>query len=48
MSMNGTSSTAHSRRRSLMMSGLALRLLIAFIVSWMIVLAFFVSGAVSH
>jgi len=48
MSMNGISSPVHSRRRSLMISGLALRLLIAFIVSWMIVLAFFVSGAVSH
>ncbi|HEX6484206.1 MAG TPA: hypothetical protein VF043_35630 [Ktedonobacteraceae bacterium] len=48
MSMNGISSPVHSRRRSLIISGLALRILIAFIVSWLIVLAFFVSGAVSH
>jgi hypothetical protein len=48
MSTNGVSSPVHSRRRSLIMSGLALRILIAFIVSWLIVLAFFVSGAVSH
>ena len=30
------------------MSGLALRLFIAFIISWLIILAFFVTGAVSH
>jgi hypothetical protein len=48
MSTNGFSSPVHSRRRSLITSGLALRILIAFIVSWLIVLAFFVSGAVSH
>jgi hypothetical protein len=48
MSTNGVSSPVHSRRRILIMSGLALRILIAFIVSWLIVLAFFVSGAVSH
>ncbi len=35
-----------SRRR--FPSGLAIRLLIAFVVSWLIVLAFFASGVVSH
>jgi hypothetical protein len=37
-----------SRRRSFPLSGLALRLLIAFIVSWLVIMAFFVSGAVSR
>lgn len=46
MSMDGIN--AQSRRRSFVFSNLALRLLIAFILSWIIVLAFFVSGAVSH
>jgi hypothetical protein len=36
------------RRFTWLISGLALRLLIAFIISWMIILAFFVSGVVSH
>ncbi len=48
MSTNGVSSPVQSRRRGLVISGLALRFLIAFIVSWLIVLAFFVSGAVSR
>jgi len=38
-----------SRRRfNITISGLAIRLLIAFVVSWLIVLAFFASGVVSH
>ena len=37
-----------SRRRYFPFSGLALRLLIAFIISWLIIMAFFVSGAVSR
>jgi hypothetical protein len=37
-----------SRRRSLRFSGLALRMLIAFIVSWLVIMAFFVTGAVSR
>ena len=37
-----------SRRRSFPLSGLALRMLIAFIVSWLVIMAFFVSGAVSR
>ncbi len=36
------------RRFHIAISGLALRLLIAFVVSWLIVLAFFASGVVSH
>jgi hypothetical protein len=35
-------------RRSFPFSGLALRLLIAFIISWLVIMAFFVSGAVSR
>ena len=31
-----------------LLSGIALRLIIAFIISWMIIMAFFVSGVVSH
>lgn len=48
MSTNGVGSPVQSRRRSLFISGLALRVLIAFIISWLIVLAFFISGAVSR
>lgn len=48
MSTNGISSPVQSRRRGPVISGLALRILIAFIVSWLIVLAFFISGAVSR
>jgi len=36
------------RRIPIVISGLAIRLLIAFIVSLLIVLAFFASGVVSH
>ena len=37
-----------ARRRSFPLSGLALRLLIAFVISWLVIMAFFVSGAVSR
>ena len=40
--------TGNSRRFAWLVSSLALRVLIAFIISWMIILAFFVSGVVSH
>ncbi len=40
--------TAPRRRFGWLLSGLALRLLLAFIISWLIILAFFVSGVVSH
>lgn len=36
------------RRRHFRVSGLAIRLLIAFLISWLIILAFFATGAVSH
>ncbi|HLX55724.1 MAG TPA: hypothetical protein VKR83_01745 [Ktedonobacteraceae bacterium] len=45
---NGMDVQIPVRRRFFPLSRLAMRLLIAFIVSWLIVLAFFVSGAVSH
>jgi hypothetical protein len=45
---NGMDVQISSRRRYFPLSRLAVRLLIAFIISWLIVLAFFVSGAVSH
>jgi hypothetical protein len=45
---NGIGAHISSRRRSFPISGVALRLLIAFIISWIIILAFFVTGAVSH
>jgi hypothetical protein len=48
MSTNGISSPVQSRRRGLVISGVALRIMIAFIISWLIVLAFFISGAVSR
>ena len=53
MSTNGISTpmqavTASSRRRKILTYGLALRLFIAFVISWLIVLAFFITGAVSH
>lgn len=40
--------TGNKRRFAWLLSSLTLRLLLAFIISWMIVLAFFVSGVVSH
>ena len=47
-STNEIESPVASRRRSFPLSGLALRLLIAFVISWLIVMAFFISGAVSR
>lgn len=37
-----------ARRRAFPITGLALRLLIAFVISWLIVMAFFLTGAVSR
>ncbi|HYX49356.1 MAG TPA: hypothetical protein VE843_06410 [Ktedonobacteraceae bacterium] len=48
MSTNGISTGVQNQRRSSLVSGVALRLLFAFIVSWLIILAFFVSSVVSH
>lgn len=36
------------RRRPIFISGLGVRLLIALVISWVIVLAFFATGVVSH
>lgn len=40
--------STQSRRFRVPVSGLAVRLLIAFVISWLIVLAFFATGVVSH
>ncbi len=48
MSTNGISSQVQVRRRSFPLSGIALRMLVAFIISWIIVLAFFASSVGSH
>ena len=53
MAMNGISAkvpavSTHARRFRIPVSGLAVRLLIAFVISWLIVLAFFATGVVSH
>ena len=37
-----------SRRFRVPVSGLAVRLLIAFVISWLIVLTFFATGVISH
>ena len=39
---------APARQRKFQISGIAVRLLIAFVISWLIVMAFFISGAVSR
>ena len=48
MSTDGISTPTQHQRRSLPLSGVALRVVFAFIISWLIVLAFFVSSVVSH
>lgn len=48
MSTNGIGAQIQMRLRSLPISGVALRVLVAFIISWIIMLAFFVSSVVSH
>ena len=40
--------TTGSRRFSWLLSGIALRLFFAFIFSWLIIMAFFISSVVSH
>lgn len=40
--------SAPRRRFSWLLSGIALRLLIAFIISWLVLLIFFATGVVSH
>ncbi len=48
MSTNGISTNVQNQRRSFPVSGMALRLIFAFIISWLIIFAFFVSSVVSH
>jgi hypothetical protein len=48
MLTNGISTLIKNQHRTLSFSSLALRVLFAFIISWLIVLAFFVSSAISH
>jgi len=48
MSTNGISTHVQNQRRHIPVSGVALRLVFAFIISWLIILAFFVSSVVSH
>jgi hypothetical protein len=48
MSTNGISTNVQNQRRSFPVSGMALRLIFAFLISWLIILAFFVSSVVSH
>jgi len=48
MSTNGISTNVQNQRRSFPVSGMALRLIFAFVISWLIILAFFVSSVVSH
>jgi hypothetical protein len=48
MSTNGISTRIQNQRRGFPLSGVAFRVVFAFIISWLIVLAFFVSSVVSH
>jgi hypothetical protein len=48
MSTNGISTPVQNQRRSLVLSSVALRVVFAFIISSLIVLAFFVSSVISH
>jgi hypothetical protein len=48
MSTNGISTPIQNQRRSLPLSGVAIRVIFAFIISSLIVLAFFVSTVISH
>jgi hypothetical protein len=48
MSTNGISTNVQNQRRRIPVAKVALRLLFAFIIGWLIVLAFFASSVVSH
>ncbi len=43
-----STTTAVTQRRHSMVSGLAVRVLIALVISWLIVMAFFVTSVASH
>ncbi len=40
--------TGTPRRRYLSISGVTVRVMIALVISWLIIMAFFVTGAISH
>ena len=40
--------TVTPRRRSISISGVTVRVMIALVISWLIIMAFFVTGAISH
>ena len=48
MTTSGTSTNSIGRRRRFAISGMAVRVLIALIISWLIVMAFFVTSVASH
>ncbi len=37
-----------ARRRHIFVSSLTVRIMIALVISWLIIMAFFVTGAISH
>jgi hypothetical protein len=46
MSANGVSTA--TRRRNIYVSGLVIRVFIALVISWLIVMAFFITNVASH
>ena len=46
MSTNGVSTT--TRRRNIYVSGLVIRVFIALVISWLIIMAFFITNVASH
>jgi hypothetical protein len=46
MSTNGVSTT--TRRRNIYVSGLVIRVFIAIVISWLIIMAFFITNVASH
>lgn len=43
-----SAATVPQHRFNIALSALAVRLLVAFLISWLIILAFFISGVISH
>jgi hypothetical protein len=48
MTTSESATTAIEHRRHFLISGLAVRVLIALVISWLIVMAFFVTTVASH
>jgi len=48
MTTSGSSTTSMPRRRYFIISGLAVRVLIALVISWLVLMAFFVTSVASH